>query len=187
MNLILLGPPGAGKGTQAKRLEKRLGVKQLSTGDMLRRTISSASDIAHEIKAVIDAGNLVSDNIIMQMISERIDDPDCSKGFILDGFPRNIAQANALEYMLSQKSLRIDHVIEFCVDKEQMVKRILKRATEENRSDDNDDTIRKRMSIYHEQTSSIVPYYQGRFLLNVIDAMKPMDDVTSQIEKILAV
>ncbi|AHC73364.1 adenylate kinase [Candidatus Endolissoclinum faulkneri L5] len=187
MNLIFLGPPGAGKGTQAKRLEKNLRIKHLSTGDMLRRTISSASNIGHEIKAVIDAGNLVSDNIIMQMISERIDDPDCSKGFILDGFPRNIAQADALEHLLSQKSLRIDHLIEFCVDKEQMIKRICKRATEESRSDDNEDTIRKRMDVYHQQTSSILQYYQDRVVLNVIDGMKPINDVADQIEKILAV
>ncbi len=186
MNLILLGPPGAGKGTQAKRLEEKFGVKQLSTGDMLRAAVASGSDIGKEAKAVMDAGQLVSDDIIVRMISERVEEPDCAKGFILDGFPRNVAQADALDQMLAQKGLKIDHVIEFRVDEERMIDRILKRAAEEGRSDDNEDTLRKRMDVYRQQTAPIIPYYQGKGALKTVDGMKPMDDVTKDLEQILA-
>jgi adenylate kinase len=186
MNLILLGPPGAGKGTQAKRLEEKFGVKQLSTGDMLRAAVASGSEIGREAKAVMDAGQLVSDAIIVRMISERVDEPDCRKGFILDGFPRNVPQAAALDDMLAQKGLKIDHVIEFQVDEERMIDRILKRAAEEGRSDDNEDTLRKRMAVYREQTAPIIPHYQGKGALKTVDGMQPMADVTADLEKILA-
>ena len=186
MNLILLGPPGAGKGTQAKRLEDKFGVKQLSTGDMLRAAVASGSDIGKEAKAVMDAGQLVSDDIIVRMISERVDEPDCAKGFILDGFPRNVSQAKALDKMLAEKGLRIDHVIEFRVDEDRMIDRILKRAAEEGRSDDNAETLRKRMDVYREQTAPITPYYADKGALKTVDGMKPMDEVTADLEKILA-
>jgi adenylate kinase len=186
MNLILLGPPGAGKGTQAKRLEEKFGVKQLSTGDMLRAAVASGSDIGKEAKAVMDAGQLVSDDIIVRMISERVEEPDCAKGFILDGFPRNVAQADALDQMLAKKGLQIDHVIEFRVDEERMIDRILKRAAEEGRSDDNEDTLRKRMDVYRDQTAPIIPHYREKGALKTVDGMKPMDDVTADLEKILA-
>lgn len=186
MNLILLGPPGAGKGTQAKRLEEKFGVKQLSTGDMLRAAVASGSEIGKEAKAVMDAGQLVSDDIMVRMISERIEEPDCAKGFILDGFPRNVAQAEALDAMLAQKGLQIDHVIEFRVDEDRMIDRILKRAAEEGRSDDNEDTLRKRMDVYRAQTAPIIPHYQGKGALKTVDGMQSMDEVTADLEKVLA-
>jgi adenylate kinase len=186
MNLILLGPPGAGKGTQAKRLEEKFGVKQLSTGDMLRAAVASGSDIGKEAKAVMDAGQLVSDDIMVRMISERVDQPDCARGFILDGFPRNVAQAEALDSMLASKGLKIDHVIEFKVDEDRMIDRILKRAAEEGRSDDNEETLRKRMDVYRDQTAPIIPHYQGKGALKTIDGMQSMDEVTADLEKTLA-
>jgi len=186
MNLILLGPPGAGKGTQAKRLEDKFGVKQLSTGEMLRAAVASGSEIGKEAKAVMDAGQLVSDDIMVRMISERVDQPDCAKGFILDGFPRNVAQAEALDAMLADKGLKIDHVIEFQVDEDRMIDRILKRAAEEGRSDDNEDTLRKRMDVYRDQTAPIIPHYQGKGALKTVDGMQSMDEVTTALEGILA-
>ncbi len=185
MNLILLGPPGAGKGTQAKRLEDKFGVKQLSTGEMLRAAVASGSPIGQEAKAVMDAGQLVSDDIMVRMISERVDQADCAKGFILDGFPRNVAQAEALDSMLQAKGLKIDHVIEFQVDEDRMIDRILKRAAEEGRSDDNEETLRKRMSVYREQTAPIIPHYRDKGALKSVDGMGSMDDVTAALEGIL--
>lgn len=186
MNLILLGPPGAGKGTQAKRLEEKFGVKQLSTGEMLRAAVASGSEIGKEAKAVMDAGQLVSDDIMVRMISERIEQPDCAKGFILDGFPRNVAQAEALDAMLADKGLRIDHVIEFQVDEDRMIDRILKRAAEEGRSDDNEETLRKRMDVYRAQTAPIIPHYRDKGALKSVDGMQSMDAVTADLEKALA-
>lgn len=185
MNLILLGPPGAGKGTQAKRLEAKFGVRQLSTGDMLRAAVASGSAIGKEAKAVMDAGQLVSDDIMVRMISERVEQPDCGKGFILDGFPRNVAQAEALDAMLAKKGLKIDHVIEFQVDEDRMIDRILKRAAEEGRSDDNAETLRKRMDVYRQQTAPIVPYYRDKGALKTVDGMNEMDEVTAALEGIL--
>lgn len=185
MNLILLGPPGAGKGTQAKRLEETFGVKQLSTGEMLRAAVASGSAIGEEAKAVMDAGQLVSDDIMVRMISERVDQPDCANGFILDGFPRNVPQAEALDAMLADKGLAIDHVIEFKVDEDAMIDRILKRAAEEGRSDDNEETLRKRMAVYREQTAPIIPYYRDKGALRTIDGMAAMDAVTEELQTVL--
>lgn len=185
MNLILLGPPGAGKGTQAKRLEESYGIKQLSTGEMLREAVASGSALGLEAKRIMDAGDLVPDSVMVQMISERVDQPDCRNGFILDGFPRTVAQAEALDAMLAEKGLAIEHVIEFRVDEDAMVARILKRAAEEGRSDDNEETLRKRMEVYRRQTAPIIPHYREKGALKVVDGMASMDAVTSQLKGIV--
>ncbi len=213
MRLILLGPPGAGKGTQAKRLEQKHGLKQLSTGDMLRAVVASGSPLGQEAKAVMDAGKLVSDDIMIRMISERIDEPDCKAGFILDGFPRTVPQAEALDAMLEEKALGLDAVIEITVDDAEMAERIAGRftcvtcgagyndkfqlpkvegvcdvcgGTEFNRrSDDTIETVTKRLEAYHAQTAPILPYYRERGILKAVDGMQDIDAVTGQIEGIL--
>lgn len=185
MNLILLGPPGAGKGTQAKRLEVAYGIKQLSTGDMLREAVASGSSLGLEAKRIMDAGDLVPDSVMVQMISERVDQPDCRNGFILDGFPRTVAQAKALDAMLDEKGLAINHVIEFKVDEDAMVARILKRAAEEGRSDDNEETLRKRLDVYRRQTAPIIPHYSGKGALKTVDGMASMDVVTAQLREVV--
>lgn len=190
MNIILLGPPGAGKGTQAKILEDAHGIVQLSTGDMLRTAAASGSELGQQAKAVMDAGNLMPDDIMVQIISERIDQPDCANGFILDGFPRTTAQAEALEKMLAEKGLKLDCVIEIAVDDEILVDRINTRIAQmpegERRSDDNEETLRKRLAVYHEQTAPILPFYQDRGMLKQVDGMQSIEEVTRQIERLVA-
>jgi len=211
MNLVLLGPPGAGKGTQAKRLEDALGIIQLSTGDMLRAEVSSGSDIGREADAIMKAGNLVPDALIVGMIGERISKDDCRSGFILDGFPRTVPQAEALDAMLTERNLRIDRVISIDVDDEAMVERITGRFTcakcgagyhdsfqkpkvdgvcdacggteFTRRADDNAETVRSRLHAYHEQTEPIIAYYAKTGVLKSIDGMAPIDDVTEQMKR----
>lgn len=189
MNIILLGPPGAGKGTQAKILEKNHGVVQLSTGDMLRAAVASGSDLGKEAKAVMDAGKLMPDDIMVQIISDRIEEPDCEKGFILDGFPRTTAQAEALDRMLADKGLPLNHVIEISVDDAILIDRINARVSQtpeaERRDDDNAETLKRRLAVYHEQTAPILPYYRDRGMLKKVDGMQPIDEVTKQIEAII--
>ena len=176
MNIILLGPPGAGKGTQAKILQKAHGIIQLSTGDMLRSSVASGSKLGQQAKAVMDSGNLMPDDIMTQIISQRIEQTDCINGFILDGFPRTTEQALALEDMLESSDKVLDFVIEIVVDDEILVDRIKSRAEEmsqeDRRSDDNVKTLRKRLGIYHEQTAPILPFYRERGMLNQVDGMK---------------
>lgn len=190
MNLILLGPPGAGKGTQAKRLEDRFKIVQLSTGDMLRAAIASGSEVGLKAKSIIDSGGLVSDDIMVQMISERVDEPDCKNGFILDGFPRTVAQAEALDVMLAEKGLKIDHVIELKVDESILFDRIRTRIAEtpeaERRSDDNEETLKKRLDVFKEQTAPIIPYYADKGALKTVDGMASIDKVSAQIDAIVA-
>jgi adenylate kinase len=185
MNLILLGPPGAGKGTQAKRLEETYSIRQLSTGEMLREAVASGSPLGLEAKRIMDAGELVPDSVMIRMISDRVDQADCRNGFILDGFPRTVAQAEALDAMLAEKGRAIDHVIEFQVDEEAMVARILKRREEEGRSDDNEETLRRRLDVYRRQTAPIIPHYRGKGALKTVDGMASMDAVTAQLEAIV--
>ena len=182
-------PPGAGKGTQAKWLEDEYGMIKLSTGDMLRAAVSSGSKLGKKAKLVMDSGNLLPDEIIISMISERIDQPDCSSGFILDGFPRTVKQAEALDLMLSEKKLEIDHVIELAVDSGVLLGRIRSRIAEtqeaDRRSDDNEETLNYRLNVYKTQTSPILPYYEAKGTLKSIDGMVPVKLVSKALKVIL--
>jgi len=213
MNLILLGPPGAGKGTQAKRLEKSHNLVQLSTGDMLREAKDSGSELGQKVKPIMDAGHLVPDDLMIQIIADRIGQPDCANGFILDGFPRTIPQAEALDDMLAEKGLKLNSVIEMKVNDEILVDRITGRYTcakcgagyhdtfqkpkvagvcdncggteFKRRADDNEETVRTRLEAYHAQTAPILPYYGDKGVLKAVDGMAGIDQVTAEIENVL--
>jgi adenylate kinase len=187
MNIILFGAPGAGKGTQAEKLVAKYGLVQLSTGDMLRAAISAGTDLGKRAKEIMDRGDLVSDDIIVGMIAARLDDKDCANGVILDGFPRTVAQAEALDEMLTSKGLSLDGVIEIRVDEAALFARIENRAAETGgaRSDDNADTLRKRLTVYHENTAPLLPYYRDKGVLKSVDGMATIDEVAAQIESIL--
>ena len=192
MRLILLGPPGAGKGTQAQRLVDKHGIPQLSTGDMLRAAVKAETEIGKKAKAVMDAGELVSDAIVNAIVSERIDQADCARGFILDGYPRTLAQADAVEAMLDGKGLKLDMVIELVVDDKALVGRIVKRAEEAQaagqpgRKDDNPVVFEERLREYYKKTAPLIGYYHAKGLLVGVDGMASIDDVTAQIESLLA-
>jgi adenylate kinase len=190
MNIILLGPPGAGKGTQAKVLVENHGVVQLSTGDMLRAAVASGSELGRQAKAVMDAGKLMPDEIMVEIISARIAEPDCTNGFILDGFPRTTAQADALDKMLEENGLPLDLVIEIAVNDAALIDRINARVAEtpeaERRDDDNAETLKHRLDVYHEQTAPILPYYEARGMLKRVDGMQSIDEVSKQIGAIIS-
>ena len=213
MNIILLGPPGAGKGTQAKRIEEAHKLVQLSTGDMLRAERRSGSELGRKVQAIMDAGHLVSDDIMIAMIEKRIDAPDCKNGVIFDGFPRTVPQAEALDAMLARKALKLDYVIELAVDEAALVDRIDGRFTcakcgasyhDRNkrpkvaghcdtcgatdfvrRADDNAETVKARLAAYHAETAPILPYYRAKGILRQVDGMADIAEVTRQIEAIL--
>ncbi|MCX7326494.1 MAG: adenylate kinase [Hyphomicrobiales bacterium] len=192
MRLILLGPPGAGKGTQATRLVEKHGIPQLSTGDMLRAAVAAGTPVGIKAKAVMDAGGLVSNEIVIGIIADRINEPDAKKGFILDGFPRTVAQAEALDTMLADKKMKLRAVIELRVDQSKLVDRIIKRADEARaagqpvRKDDDPQVFKTRLEAYNRDTAVVAPYYEKRGQLTVVDGMKPVDDVSAAIEKALA-
>ena len=187
MNIIMFGPPGAGKGTQAARIQEEYKIKQLSTGDMLRAEVASESSLGKTLQAIIDAGELVSDEIIIELIGNCISEPECERGFILDGFPRTVPQAEALDEMLKHMARKIDHVIVLEVDMDILIERIKMRASETGgaRSDDNEEILKNRLEVYTSQTAPLLPYYKGRGVLRRIDGMKPIEEVTAQIEAVL--
>jgi len=192
MRLILLGPPGAGKGTQAQRLVDKYGIPQLSTGDMLRAAVQAGSEVGKRAKAVMDAGELVSDAIVNAIVAERIDQADCAKGFILDGYPRTLVQADAVESMLSERGIGLDTVIELVVDDRALVGRIVKRAEDAKaagqpvRKDDNPAVFEERLREYYKKTAPLTGYYYAKGKLKTVDGMASIDAVTAEIEAVLA-
>ncbi|MBV8472100.1 MAG: adenylate kinase [Hyphomicrobiales bacterium] len=191
MRLILLGPPGAGKGTQAARLVQKYGIPQLSTGDMLRAAAAAGTPVGLKAKAVMDAGSLVSDEIVQGIIEERIAEPDAQRGFILDGFPRTLAQAEALDGLLARKGLKLDAAIELKVDAEALVSRIVQRAADAKaagqpvRKDDDPEIFKTRLAAYFRDTAAVTPYYADKGVLHGVDGMKTIQEVTAAIDAIL--
>ena len=190
MNIILLGPPGAGKGTQAKYLTSTFGLKQLSTGDMLRAAMEEGSDLGKQVQLIVDAGDLVPDSIMIEMITSRITRADCAGGFILDGFPRTLLQAETLNEVLLQKKIKIDHVIALDVELDSLLDRIrnraLEAAAEQRRQDDDEETLKHRLNVYKEQTAPILPYYEKLGVLKTLDGMLTPDEVSRKINEVLA-
>ena len=191
MRLILLGPPGAGKGTQAVRLVEKHGIPQLSTGDMLRAAVAAGTPVGLQAKAVMEAGGLVSDAIVIGIVADRIEQPDARNGFILDGFPRTVAQAEALDAMLAEKHMELDAVVELVVDQDALVHRIVKRAAEAAaagqpvRKDDDPEVFKTRLAAYNADTAVVAPYYARTGKLKQIDGMQPVDAVTAALAAII--
>jgi adenylate kinase len=186
MRIILLGPPGAGKGTQAQRLVEQHGIVQLSTGDMLRAAVAADTPVGRQAKDVMARGQLVPDDNVVAIVAERIDEPDCARGFILDGFPRTVAQAEALERMLREKGLGLDIVIELQVDETALLDRVETRVAESGgtvRADDNAEALRQRLEVYRTQTAPLVAYYRDAGLIASIDGMQPIDEVSAAIDE----
>ena len=213
MNLILLGPPGAGKGTQAAHISERYRIAHLSTGDMLREAVAAGTDLGRQAKSVMDAGGLVSDDLMIKLVEERIQQPDSRNGFVLDGFPRTLGQAKALDALLHKRKANLDGVIEIAVDDDALVDRVSGRFTCANcgagyhdrhkptkapgvcdvcgshefkrRADDNAETVRSRLEAYHAQTAPLLPYYRERGVLRTIDGMGSIEAVTADIDRVL--
>ncbi|HEY7297721.1 MAG TPA: adenylate kinase [Xanthobacteraceae bacterium] len=188
MRLILLGPPGAGKGTQAQRLVEKHGIVQLSTGDMLRAAVKAGTPVGRRIKGIMDSGELCPDDLVVAIVADRIDQPDASKGFILDGFPRTTAQAKALDRMLAEKRLKLDAVIELKVDPAVLCDRIATRSAQAKargealRSDDDPGILKRRLDAYREQTAPLIDYYRAQSVLKTVDGMTSIEAVATAIE-----
>jgi len=192
MRLILLGPPGAGKGTQAQRLVETHGIVQLSTGDMLRAAVKAGTPVGLKVKDIMHRGELVPDDIVVSIVADRIEEPDAHNGFILDGFPRTVAQAEALDRVLAQKHHELEAVIELKVDESILLERIRTRVAqmaargETVRADDNPEALKRRINEYRVQTAPLIDYYGNKGLLRSVDGMAPIDEVTAEIDRILA-
>lgn len=186
MRIVLLGGPGSGKGTQAAILREKLNVPHVSTGELLRAAVEAGTPLGREAKAVMDAGELVSDDIVLRMLRERLGEPDAAAGFILDGYPRNLAQAEALDALLAEMGLPLDEVVQIGVDSEVIVERLAKRAAEEGRSDDDPETVRNRLAVYREQTAPVGDYYRDRERLVEVDGVGTIEEVSERIMGVLA-
>ncbi|MBV9287435.1 MAG: adenylate kinase [Hyphomicrobiales bacterium] len=192
MRLILLGPPGAGKGTQAARVAQKFAIPQLSTGDMLRAAVAAGTPVGRKAKAVMESGALVSDDIVVGIIGDRISEPDAKAGFILDGFPRTLAQAEALDALLASKRLKLDAAIELTVDPQRLVDRIVNRAAEARaagqpvRKDDDPEVFKSRLVAYERDTAAVTPFYRARGLLHEVDGMAPIEKVAAAIDAVLS-
>jgi adenylate kinase len=184
--LLLLGPPGAGKGTQAVRLVEKMGIPQISTGDMLRSAVAAESEIGQEAKGFMDQGKLVPDSVVIGVAQERLSQSDAADGFILDGFPRTAAQAEALDRMLEGMGTALERCVALTADEDPLVARLLERARIEGRSDDNEATIRVRMKVYQEQTAPLIEYYRERQVLSEVDGLGTIEQVAERIEGALA-
>lgn len=188
MDLILFGPPGAGKGTQAKVLQDERGLIQLSTGDMLRAAVAAGTELGKKSKAIMDRGDLVPDEVVIGVIAERLEKPDCAKGVIFDGFPRTVAQAKALDTMLAGRGRKIDAVIELKVDDEAMVGRMESRVRENPgaaRADDTPETLRKRLGVYRQNTAPLLDFYRGQGKLVSVDGMSPITEVSGAVRRVI--
>jgi adenylate kinase len=183
--LLLLGPPGAGKGTQAQLLVERLGIPQVSTGDMLRAAVAAGSEVGRQAKSYMDAGKLVPDAVVIGVAEERLGRPDAKQGFILDGFPRTAAQAEALDRMLPKLGCELERCVALTVDEDELVKRLLRRAELEGRSDDNETSIRTRMREYKDKTEPLIAYYRGRGVLREVDGLGEIEEVARRIAQAL--
>jgi adenylate kinase len=185
LDLLLLGPPGAGKGTQAKRISADCGLLEISTGEMLREAMTAESELGRRVKPIYERGELVPDDLVVALIRERLGQGGTNRGFVLDGFPRTIAQAEALDVMLEEMGRELEAVLEFQLGEEEAFRRLLGRAEEQGRTDDTPDVIRRRITVYREQTEPLVAYYLGRGILVGIDADRTVDEVYAQIEDVI--
>lgn len=181
MRLVLLGPPGSGKGTQAALLKNRLNIVHISTGDLLRAAVAAGTELGKIAKATMDAGELVSDELVLQLLEQRLNEPDVANGYILDGYPRNLAQAQALDELLGRLNQNIDHALALIVDQEQIVARLAQRSAEQGRSDDSEAVVRHRLHVYAEQTAPVVNYYEDKGLLTAIDGMGSIDQINQRL------
>jgi adenylate kinase len=191
LNLVLFGPPGAGKGTQAKLLTEKRGLPQLSTGDMLRAAIAAGTELGRNAKAIMDRGDLVSDDIVVGIIAERLDEPDCANGAIFDGFPRTIAQAEALDRLLESRGKRIDMAVELKVNDEALIRRSENRVQEMRaagqtpRADDTPETLRNRLEVYYRNTAPLIAWYRSQGKLNTVDGMAPIAQVAQSVADLI--